>query len=413
MKRNTPRPFNAVVLTTPSPPPVSTRDAGYHHTSGVMASSPIGATILARILDFSLSLPTEEGEAATAIAAVLGISRLLSEPRIAVAVSTDTALRLYVAPAGTIEERDPVSASFPIFGTAFELTIPLPGISGWMCIAADSRMSTEQGDALSRLASVVGRSLALARVCVQARSLEDEMRELNARFVQAQKLATLGELAAGMVHELNNPLTSIVAYTEYLERKWKAADANEDDIARLGRISESSSRMLRFTRDLVSYVRVPSETPVPVALQSVIDRALAFCEHILAHSHVIVERRYEPAGEILGLAEPLTQVFVNLVTNACHAMPEDGGKILISIVDDEGTISVSVLDSGRGIPEAHREKVFVPFFTTKETGKGTGLGLSIVKSIVDRHQGTIDVSNGDLGGATFTLKFPSSSRVGT
>ena len=103
-------------------------------------------------------------------------------------------------------------------------------------------------------------------------------------MIQADKLATFGQVAAGVVHELNNPLTSIVAYSDYLIRKRRRASAGADaeDVERLRRISESANRMLRFTRDLVSYARPSGGAPGPVVLHAVIDRAIAFCEHVLS-----------------------------------------------------------------------------------------------------------------------------------
>src|SRR5262249_43411216 len=151
-------------------------------------------------------------------------------------------------------------------------------------------------------------------------------RALEVHAIQADKLASFGQIAAGMVHELNNPLTSIVAYTDYLLRKlvsrggdgpYGAVEA--DDIERLRRISDSANRILRFTRDLVTYARPSSEVPVPVVLHNAIDQAIAFCEHVIDAAKARVVRRYGPnVLTIRGMPEQLAQVFVNLITNACH-----------------------------------------------------------------------------------------------
>jgi len=233
--------------------------------------------------------------------------------------------------------------------------------------------------------------------------------------VQAEKLASLGQIAAGVVHELNNPLTSIVAYTDFLIRKVEArSDASDhDEIDRLRRIAESAGRMLRFTRDLVSYARPSSEVPVQVSVHVVIDQALAFCEHVLHEAGVEVDRRFAPHVPLVrGKPEQLAQVFVNLVTNACHAMPETGAKLVVTTESDGDTVVMSVADNGHGILPQHMTHVFAPFFTTKGSGLGTGLGLTIVKSIVDAHNGSIRVHSvpGAGGGTTFTVTLPAASR---
>jgi signal transduction histidine kinase len=243
---------------------------------------------------------------------------------------------------------------------------------------------------------------------------------MSAHMVQAEKLASLGQIAAGVVHELNNPLTSIVAYTDYLIRKVSARkDANEpasiDESDRLARIADSARRMLRFTRDLVSYARPSSEVPVPVSMHLVIDQAIAFCEHVIADAQVTIGRVFAPhLGLVRGKPEQLAQIFVNLITNACHAMTPGGGTLTITTHDDGESIEITVTDTGHGIAPEHIAHVFTPFFTTKTSGAGTGLGLAIVKSIVDGHGAKIRVTSAAGEGATFTITLPvarSDSRV--
>jgi len=226
--------------------------------------------------------------------------------------------------------------------------------------------------------------------------------------VQAEKLASLGQLAAGVVHELNNPLTSIVAYTDWLIRK-AGPTGDPDSLERLRRIGESASRILRFTRDLVAYARPSSEVPVPVSLHNVMEQALAFCEHVLAEHGAHVERRFaETAPPVRGMPEQLAQVFVNLFTNACHAMPQVDGQLSVSsaMTRDGRKIEVTVEDNGHGISPEHLPSIFTPFFTTKGDGRGTGLGLSIVKNILDNHGAEIRAERSTLGGARFVLVFP-------
>ncbi len=262
-----------------------------------------------------------------------------------------------------------------------------------------------------RAALAMGRGLGLARGHAKATSDARELRALNLHMVQAEKLASLGQIAAGVVHELNNPLTSIVAYTDWLIRK-QGETGDRDSLERLRRIGESASRILRFTRDLVAYARPSSEVPVPVSLRTVIEQALAFCEHVLAQHGAQVERRFaESVPAVRGMHEQLVQVFVNLFTNACHAMPAEGGRLVVSseLTEDGKHLLVMVTDNGHGIAVDHLAQIFAPFFTTKVDGRGTGLGLSIVKNIMDNHHAEIHAERDEGGGARFVLVFPVTS----
>ncbi len=259
-----------------------------------------------------------------------------------------------------------------------------------------------------RAALAMGRGLGLARGHAKATADARDLRTLNAHMVQAEKLASLGQIAAGVVHELNNPLTSIVAYTDWLIRK-QGPTGDPDSLERLRRIGESASRILRFTRDLVAYARPSSEVPVPVSLHTVIEQALAFCEHVIAQHGAQVARGFaDGVPPVRGMHEQLVQVFVNLFTNACHAMPADGGQLVVrSEIVDEGTrLAVFVEDNGHGIAPDQLTQIFAPFFTTKVDGRGTGLGLSIVKNIMDNHRAEIRAERTDAGGARFVLLFP-------
>ncbi len=264
-----------------------------------------------------------------------------------------------------------------------------------------------------RAALAMGRGLGLARGHAKATSDARELRALNLHMVQAEKLASLGQIAAGVVHELNNPLTSIVAYTDWLIRK-QGETGDPDSLERLRRIGESASRILRFTRDLVAYARPSSEVPVPVSLRTVIEQALAFCEHVLAQHGAHVERCFaEGVPPVRGMHEQLVQVFVNLFTNACHAMPAEGGRLMVSseLTVDGQHLLVMVTDNGHGIEQEHLGQIFAPFFTTKVDGRGTGLGLSIVKNIMDNHHADIRAERDEGGGARFALVFPVSATV--
>lgn len=261
---------------------------------------------------------------------------------------------------------------------------------------------------LQRAAFVVRHGLATARAHAHGEKMYQEAHAREALLIQAEKLATLGQLAAGMVHELNNPLTSILAYSDFLTKRAVARSPQDpDELERLRRINESAHRMLRFTRDLVQYAR-PIDVRGPVVVSSVIEQALSFCEHLIDESKVDVDRRLgDGVLPVRGAAEQLAQVFVNLFTNACHAMPKGGKLIIITeVAADESCVRIFVEDSGHGIDVKNLHHVFQPFFTTKHDGRGSGLGLSIVKSIVEQHEGTIEVESQLGKGTRFAVTLP-------
>ncbi|KYF59625.1 histidine kinase, partial [Sorangium cellulosum] len=247
-------------------------------------------------------------------------------------------------------------------------------------------------------------SLAL-RIAIREARAQQSLRD---QIIQAEKLASLGKMAAGVVHELNNPLTSILAYSEYLRRKGERGGFDPSDIERLARINDAADRIRRFTRDLIAYSRPSTERPGAVSLHDIIERALVFCEHLLDQTGVTVEKRFGEIPPVHGVIDPLTQVFVNLFTNAAHAMHERGGclGIATALSPSDGYITVSIQDEGHGIKADHLSRIFEPFFTTKTDGTGTGLGLSIVRNIVAAHGGAIRAAQRAPRGTVFTLDLP-------
>ncbi len=234
-----------------------------------------------------------------------------------------------------------------------------------------------------------------------------EVRELEEQIIHAEKLATLGQMAAGVVHELNNPLTSISVYADYLLKKSEARGDDARDVEKVRRILHSADRILRFTRDLVTYARPSTETPTEGAIGDLLDQAVALCDHLLDETGTRVVTAYADLPPVFGVKGQLLQVFVNLITNACHAMPMDAGVLRIETAPgSDGWLVVRVIDSGKGIPAENLERVFEPFFTTKGEGKGTGLGLSIVRNIVQQHRGSITVHSEVGQGTTFEILLP-------
>lgn len=244
-----------------------------------------------------------------------------------------------------------------------------------------------------------------------------EVHHLEEQILHTDKLATLGQLAAGIVHELNNPLTSITVYSEYLHAKSVRAGADAGDVEKLRRIVEASSRMTRFTRDLVTYARPTNEEETALSIREVALEGARFCEHVLEECGVTLTTDFDAdLAPISGVRGQLHQVFVNLVTNASHALATQGGGHVhieahrATSPKGEDEVVLRVRDDGPGISAEHLPRIFEPFFSTKGEGRGTGLGLSIVRKIVKAHRGTVEVTTSHVegqSGTTFELRFPS------
>lgn len=302
------------------------------------------------------------------------------------------------------EHREPtraaIDATLRDAAPSAPIELGLPRADGAPATDATVHLLAHLVPIVSREGEVEG-ALVLGRDVTELRALESQVRH-------AERLATLGQLAAGVVHELNNPLTSISIYSDFLHAKWAREAHAAEDREKLQRIRQAAERVLQFSRDLVSYARPATEERAsPLDLHDTLEQSLAFCEHVLADAGVVVERRLADARtQILGVASQLHQVFINLVTNACHAMPRGEGRLVVESEVRDGRVHVRLNDNGAGIPEEHLARIFEPFFSTKHAGEGTGLGLSIARRIVDHHGGELRATSEVGCGTTFELVLP-------
>ncbi len=290
------------------------------------------------------------------------------------------------------------------------LPVLIAALRGQSATGVEVRVPSRRGGhvrLLMNTASVLSADGDVEGVIAIGRDLT-EIRELEQRIVHAEKLATVGQLAAGVVHELNNPLTSISVYSDYLLKQAIEQHSKPADVHKLKRIHESADRILRFSRELLAYARPTPEEPKSVHVSEVIERSLEYCDHLITERGVNVRTSVNhDLTPMLGVAGQLQQVLVNLITNACHAMPEGAGQLEVAAMPSaDGDVQILVSDNGSGISPDHLGRIFEPFFSTKGEGHGTGLGLSIVRNIVELHHGRIEVESELGNGTSFIITFP-------
>jgi signal transduction histidine kinase len=227
--------------------------------------------------------------------------------------------------------------------------------------------------------------------------------ELEQRLVQADKLSSIGLLAAGVAHEVNTPLAVISTYAQMLAKQ-VAEDSQKSLI--LDKIAKQTFRASEIVNSLLNFSRTSTTSFGEVGLNRVVQETLSLLEHQLQKSGIHVKTDLEDGLEpIYGNAGKLQQVFLNLFLNARDAMA-GGGTLEVRTWSEGSQARVEVADSGSGISPEHLHRIYDPFFTTKPARKGTGLGLSVTYGIVREHGGTIEVSNRSTGGARFRLEFP-------
>lgn len=225
---------------------------------------------------------------------------------------------------------------------------------------------------------------------------------LQAQIFQAEKLAGIGSFAAGIAHDINNPLQLVLGFAENLLDERDPAIMKE--FAK--EIIEAVKRTSTICKDLTHYARrKTTDDFAEVELSVKLDEALKIARYATILLDLSVVKEYADRAVVRGRPEEILHAFVNVITNAVQAM-EGRGTLTLATRCEDGEVSVAISDTGCGIPKDHFEKIFVPFFTTKARGKGTGLGLYNVKTIVEQHQGKIAFESTVGKGTTFRIQFP-------
>ena len=230
-----------------------------------------------------------------------------------------------------------------------------------------------------------------------------ELKQTQAQLIQSTKLAAIGELAANIAHEINNPLTSVLGFASFLKERIEPGQPMREE---LDLIQEEAERARDIVRDLLHFSRQREFVPRMTDLNPVLEQTVAMLRRQGAFDNVTLSEEYAPDLPPVEIDGPrIKQVFVNLVNNAVYVM-KDGGSLTLRSSAVGEMVQVEVIDTGCGIAPEHLDRIFEPFFTTKPDVSGTGLGLSVSLGILQSHGGTIEVKS-ELGkGSNFIVKLP-------
>jgi len=240
---------------------------------------------------------------------------------------------------------------------------------------------------------------------------DDKMAELNAELVQSDKLASLGKLAAGVAHEINNPLAVILQKTGWmedllLEEEFRKSENIEEYQLSIQKIEEHVDRARKVVHNMLGYARKMEPRLEDVDINETLNQTIDMLENYSRNNNIEIQTNFVEYVPIIASDQArLQQVFLNLMNNAIDAIGKDG-LIEIESSCDNSSIYISIADDGPGISDEMQKRIFDPFFTTKETGKGTGLGLWVTFNIIEKMGGTIRVKSEAGKGTKFTIQIP-------
>jgi two-component system NtrC family sensor kinase len=253
--------------------------------------------------------------------------------------------------------------------------------------------------------------LIVNRLLRRAQAVEESRAELKSQLLHAAKLVSVGELAGGVAHEINNPLAIIASESglirDMLDPQFGATATPQRITAALDQVDKAVFRARNITEKLLSFVRKSEHRMVPCSLNRLLDDVVGGVkEQEFRVSNIKLVRNYAlDLPELMLDPDQMRQVFLNIINNA-HDAINGSGKITLTTRHDNGTVSATVTDTGSGMTSERMQKIFMPFFTTKEVGKGTGLGLPISLNIVEAMGGRIEVQSMPGAGSSFTVVFP-------
>jgi two-component system NtrC family sensor kinase len=232
--------------------------------------------------------------------------------------------------------------------------------------------------------------------------------QIDERFLEqlafSEKMAELGKLAAGMVHELNTPLSVIVSAAQLILREGELSEFSREMVER---IDLEAQRLSQFTKGLLSFARQEDGAAAEADVNQLLREVMAFLKYeAQKRSVTVIEELDYHLPTILADGNRLKQIFINLIMNALQAMENGGALLLRTSMPDDDSVEIQIADTGTGIPAESLGRIFEPFYTTKTAEEGTGLGLYITKTITERCGGRITVQSVEGEGTTFTITFP-------
>jgi signal transduction histidine kinase len=251
-----------------------------------------------------------------------------------------------------------------------------------------------------KLINEVARQIALF---IERKQAEEEKRQLQEQIRHADRLATIGQLSAGIAHELNEPLNNIIGYAQLTAKNRDLSGQIREDMEKIVKASLYAREVMR---KLLFFARQMPSRKSKVDLNEVVREGLDFLQSQVLNRGLTLDYRPAPnLPQVTADSSQFTQVVVNLVVNAIQAM-DKGGVLTVLTKADKSSVYLTVEDTGTGISQQIRDRIFLPFFTTKDANQGTGLGLAVVHGIVTSHGGSISVSSREGEGSRFEVRLP-------
>ena len=241
----------------------------------------------------------------------------------------------------------------------------------------------------------------LARNLCTPGQIDDEVLE---QLAHNEKMAELGQLAAGMIHEVNTPLSVIVSAAQMILREGEIPDFVREMVER---IDMEAQRLSQYTRGVLSFARTGAEAEAEADVNQVLQEVMAFFRYeARKRSITVIEELDYDVLLVAADNNRLKQIFINLIMNACQAMDQGGALQVRTTMPDDRSVRIEIADTGKGIPPKRLDRIFEPFYTTTKPGEGTGIGLYIVRKMVELMGGRIEVKSAVGEGTTFTIILP-------